>query len=442
MENNATELLVTAGPFEGRRFSVTEAGIRLGRSSSCEISISDPSLSRNQCLFELRDGTVYVTDLASANGTEVNGVQLGAASRVLTAGDSVRAGDSELVLVFPGADANAAAEGEYESNVDLGFAQSEQEESAAEAKPASGSVLRKILWTALVLVLGGSAAAILLVPRGGAEGIVAAKPLSPARLWSVSYEKVEASAKGICRYAVKVDADGNIAAELDDVPETDRHIRKSALLSAKAREELDRLFSSSEFFSLDREYSGTPRPGELNRFELRVVRGTVAFSCVVENAAEPDSFRAVRLALETFSQNELGIWAIQYSSEKLTEMSTEARLAADAKWEERDVNYGNLAAALKLYDEAVMDLETVNPKPEDYGELISKRDMARVELNRRYRDQRFEVDRAVNMGDWERAVRELKILCELVPDSRDPRHAEAAAKLLDVENRVKNGGVR
>ena len=79
METMATELIVTAGPFKGRTYSVTEGGIRLGRSSSCEISISDPSLSRNQCLFELRDGTVYVTDLASANGTDVNGVQIGRA---------------------------------------------------------------------------------------------------------------------------------------------------------------------------------------------------------------------------------------------------------------------------------------------------------------------------------------------------------------------------
>ena len=440
MENTATELLVTAGPLEGQRFSVTEAGIRLGRSSSCEISISDPSLSRNQCLFELRDGAVYVTDLASANGTEVNGEQLGVSSRALTGGDRVQAGDSELMLVVPGMD--ASAEGEDVSAVDLGFAQSSAESVDNGAKPSGGSPLRLILWLVLVLVLGGSAVAILLAPRGGADGVVSARPLAPAKLWSVSYEKVEASTKGICRYAINVDAGGSISAELDDIPESDRHIRKSAQLSDKARDELDRLFSSSELFRLDREYSGTPRPGELNRYELRVVRGTVAFSCVVENASEPDPFRAVRLALETFSQNELGIWAIQYSSEKLAEMSAEARLAADAKWEERDVNYGNLAAALKLYDEAVMDLETVNPKPADYGELITKRDMVRAELDRRYKDQRFEVDRAVNMGDWDKAVRELRILCELVPDSRDPRHAEAAAKLVDVENRIKKGGAK
>ncbi len=440
MENNTNELLVVAGPFQGRRFAVPAEGIRLGRSSSCEISIPDPSLSRNQCLFELRDGLVYITDLASANGTEVNGEELGAASRALNLGDRVSAGDSELVLVEAGMEASSS--GDSEPVVDLGFSQQNDGEPVEETKPAGGSSLRLILWLVLVLVLGGSAAAILLVPMGGGETSSVARPLAPAKLWSVSYEKVEASTKGICRYAIDVDAGGNIRAELDDVPESDRHIKKSAALSEKAREELDRLFSSSELFKLEKEYSGTARPGELNRYELRVVRGSVAFSCVVENATEPEAFKSVRLALETFSQNELGIWAIQYSAEKLTEMSAQARLSADAKWEERDVNYGNLAAALKLYDEAVMDLETVNPKPEDYGELITKRDMVRAELDRRYKDQRFEVDRAVNMGDWERAVRELKILCELVPDNRDPRHAEAAAKLVDAENRIKKGGAK
>ena len=442
MENIATELLVMSGPLEGQRFAVTENGIRLGRSSSCEISIPDPSLSRNQCLFEVRGGTVYVTDLASANGTEVNGEQLGSASRALATGDCIQAGDSRLVLVGSGMEAEDFAQDDDDASVDLGFAQSGAAAVGNEERPSGGSSMRLVLWLVLVLVLGGSAAAILLVPRDGAEGVAAAKPLAPAKLWSVSYEKVEASTKGICRYAIDVDAGGNISAELDDVPDSDRHIRKSAILSEKARNELDRIFSSSELFRLEKEYSGAPRSGELNRYELRIVRGTVAFSCIVENAAEPDAFKSVRLALETFSQNELGIWAIQYSAEKLSEMSMEARLAADAKWEERDVNYGNISAALKLYDEAVMDLETVNPKPADYGELITKRDMVRAELDRRYRDQRFEVDRAANMGDWEKAVRELKILCELVPDSRDPRHAEAAAKLVDAENRVKKGGAK
>ena len=453
METKIPELLVIAGPLKGQRFTVMEAGMRLGRSSSCEISIPDPALSRNQCLFELRDGAIWITDLASANGTAVNGEELGTSSRMLSVGDKVQAGDSEIVVAGePGETAAASAasaapagsgdEG-VPNEVDLGLSpQAGTEEGAAgERKP--GSPLRLILWLLLVLVLGGSAAAILLYPGGSSgDGTPVAKPLAPAKLWSVSYEKVEANVKGICRYAIEVDREGNISVALDDVPENDRHVKKSVVLSEKARAALDRMFSSSELFKLDKEYVGPARPGELNRYEFRVARGDRVFTCFVENAPEPDAFRETRLALETFSQNELGVWAIQYSGEKLVEMSQEARRAADAKWEERDVNYGNLAAALKLYDEAVMDLETVNPKPEDFGELVTKRDMVKAELDRRYKDQRFEADRAVNMSDWDRARSELRILCELVPDPQDPRHAEAAAKLVDVENRLKKGGAK
>ena len=68
------ELLITNGAFADRRFVVGEAGLRLGRSSSNDIHIPDEELSRNHCLFEPsgEDG-IRVTDLASANGTEVNG---------------------------------------------------------------------------------------------------------------------------------------------------------------------------------------------------------------------------------------------------------------------------------------------------------------------------------------------------------------------------------
>ena len=447
METKIPELLVIAGPLKDQRFGVTEAGIRLGRSSSCEISIPDPALSRNQCLFELRDGEIWITDLASANGTAVNGEELGTSSRMLSVGDKVQAGDSELVVAGEGGEMAAAPvafgdEG-VPSEVDLGLSPQKGDSGVAGGERKHGSPFRFILWLLLVLVLGGSAAAILLMPRepSGTDTPVA-KPLAPAKLWSVSYEKVEATVKGICRYAIEVDREGLISVALDDVPENDRHVKKTAVLSEKARAALDRMFSSSELFKLDREYVGPARPGELNRYEFRVARGDRVLTCLVENAPEPDAFRETRLALETFSQNELGVWAIQYSGEKLAEMSQEARRAADAKWEERDVNYGNLAAALKLYDEAVMDLETVNPKPEDFGELVTKRDMVRAELDRRYKDQRFEADRAVNMSDWDRARSELRILCELVPDPQDPRHAEAAAKLVDVENRLKKGGAK
>ena len=64
---------------------------------------------------------------------------------------------------------------------------------------------------------------------------------------------------------------------------------------------------------------------------------------------------------------------------------------------------------------------------------------AKAELDRRYREQCFRADKAINLRDWATALAELRTLCDLVPDDRDPRHAEANAKLLDVEARQKGG---
>ncbi|MBR1871437.1 MAG: FHA domain-containing protein [Kiritimatiellae bacterium] len=98
MDNSTTlpKLFVTQGPLAGKTFDVPESGLRLGRSGSCEISIPDPALSRQNSMFEVREGSLWVTDLASANGTFVNGVQLGADRVLLKDGDLVVAGDSEL----------------------------------------------------------------------------------------------------------------------------------------------------------------------------------------------------------------------------------------------------------------------------------------------------------------------------------------------------------
>ena len=46
MESKLPEILVALGPLAGQRFTVpAEGGLRLGRSSSCEIAVSDPALS-------------------------------------------------------------------------------------------------------------------------------------------------------------------------------------------------------------------------------------------------------------------------------------------------------------------------------------------------------------------------------------------------------------
>ena len=84
-------------------------------------------------------------------------------------------------------------------------------------------------------------------------------------------------------------------------------------------------------------------------------------------------------------------------------------------------------------------METLDPKPACIQEARDGFKLATAELETRYGNQRFVVDRAINLGDWEAAQRELGVLLEMIPDRKDDRHREASAKLVDVENRLKGG---
>ena len=62
------------------------------RGGSCEIAINDPILSRHHCLFEYVHGDLRLTDLASADGTFVNGEELCARTIVLRHNDVITVG--------------------------------------------------------------------------------------------------------------------------------------------------------------------------------------------------------------------------------------------------------------------------------------------------------------------------------------------------------------
>ena len=171
-----------------------------------------------------------------------------------------------------------------------------------------------------------------------------------------------------------------------------------------------------------------------------MVYSTYARKISIVNTQEPEAFRRVREKLEAFTKNELGVWAIQCSRAQLEDMAAECAENGRVKWEDRDVEYGNLDASVRAYREAMQYLETVNPKPPEFAEYREAMERSQKELDKRYADQRFKADRALNLSDWETARAELRILCLMVPDRDDDRYREAAAKLVDVEQRIKNGG--
>ena len=428
------QLLVVSGVAAGKRFPVGNAPLRLGRSSASDICIVDERLSRMHCLFEPDgSGGVGIIDLASANGTTVNGRIVGGDPMPLSVGDKIEVGGSVLEVV---------ADGETKPRkkpVDLGLGG-----AARLPQPPAGNGGRTVaIRIVAAIAVAVAIAAVLLVPLSPQDGKEPSaqelqKKDADDRLYSFMYEKVEADATHIFRFLMTLDADGRLSVVCDDVPSENKFVDKSTMLSDRAKTRMAEIVD--KFDSFDGTYSGSGVADNLlESRRVRYVRGGAVKDVCVVNTVPPDGFRTATEELETFARNELGVWALQYSRGKLVELSAASEAVGDAKWEERTVVYSNLALAIKAYREAVFYLETVDPKPEGFKALSAKLDRALKELDGKYEEQRFLADKALNMGDWETAREELGILCEIINDKNDPRYTEAHAKLVDVQKRISSG---
>jgi len=89
-------LRLSTGSLAGKVFEV-HGTLRLGRHPFNEVSLGDPGVSRYHCWILLRDGAPSVEDLASANGTYVNGERIRARC-ALKSGDVIRVGSTQIVF--------------------------------------------------------------------------------------------------------------------------------------------------------------------------------------------------------------------------------------------------------------------------------------------------------------------------------------------------------
>ncbi|TGY97785.1 FHA domain-containing protein [Petralouisia muris] len=82
----------------GRQLTVDVSGsIIVGRSRNCDVSIEDEKMSRQHFAISDRNGTFYLEDLHTTNGTLVNGKQVAAPSP-LASGDRIQAGDIAMTV--------------------------------------------------------------------------------------------------------------------------------------------------------------------------------------------------------------------------------------------------------------------------------------------------------------------------------------------------------
>lgn len=85
-----------SGPEQGKVVALHTKTV-VGRSRTCEVTLTDASCSRQHAVFERGAcGKMFVTDLKSTNGVKVNGARI-IAPYELTEGDRIQLGDSTIV---------------------------------------------------------------------------------------------------------------------------------------------------------------------------------------------------------------------------------------------------------------------------------------------------------------------------------------------------------
>jgi hypothetical protein len=177
-------------------------------------------------------------------------------------------------------------------------------------------------------------------------------------------------------------------------------------------------------------------PGRLQEQTLTIIIGHDARTVRVHNTSTiPSVFEEVCAKLENVGKIELGLWAMQYSTEQLIAMAEEAMLQGRKLSTEREVAPGNLAEAISSLNEAEWLLEAVEVKPPFFQTILDTRREATEALDQRYEEINFKAERAIRLRDWETAATELRMVLDIIPDRDDARHQAARKQLIEVEAR-------
>jgi pSer/pThr/pTyr-binding forkhead associated (FHA) protein len=101
LEPGQALLLVKRGPNAGSTFLLDAASVPVGRNPDSEVFLDDVTVSRAHGIFERKaDGSWFVRDVGSLNGTYVNGEQIDETK--LAMGDEVQIGLFKLVFFAAG----------------------------------------------------------------------------------------------------------------------------------------------------------------------------------------------------------------------------------------------------------------------------------------------------------------------------------------------------
>ncbi len=427
--------MVEKGPDRGRRIVLPESGARIGRASANDVVLTDPALSRFHCRVYFKpDGGLAVADLGSTNDTLVNGKPV--QDMPLRNGDVIAIGETALRVIH---DRRLPPAGEPADVSSTGSPTARSGPPVKRRPHVRPPIARVAAWSVVGLALALAAAAVLLKqtafwPWGAPVSSIATLPAI-----FIEYEKVQATASNIFRYAVRLE-DQTLAVRIDSLAEA-RQVAREKRVDRETVRKLGAAIERAGFFDLQPTYEGVARD-TLDAMDIEVTLGTRTHRSRVANRLEPEAFAEVRAIIETYAQNELGLAALALSPEQLVERARDALRAAEKFYDDREVRFGNLASAIRSFQECVWHLETVEPKPDFHRRAVAGIEDAKRALQEKFEDQQFRAERAIKLRDWTESARALRTILDLIPDAADSRHQWAREKLLDVERHADRKGSR
>ena len=102
-------MIVQSEPDAGKSFPLVQGDNVVGRDPEGQMVLSDDAASRRHALIRNEQGNIMVFDLGSRTGTQVDGESLG--GLVLSAGNTITLGTTEMVLMQPGSGEGSASNG-------------------------------------------------------------------------------------------------------------------------------------------------------------------------------------------------------------------------------------------------------------------------------------------------------------------------------------------
>ena len=265
-----------------------------------------------------------------------------------------------------------------------------------------------------------------------------AKVAAGPPIFELNLVEEKGDSEKLVRSQIDISAEGIMRFYFDDMGEG-RHFYREVKLNPVEIQSLQQKVRDSGLFS-------ESYPGDMSRPHAILMPAPLLTISVrlgsLENKASfygdlPESAASVKEELDMLRDKRLSFPSLTLSGKELVEKAQEAFSRGKFLYDERGSKTGNLFSSVCAFKEALVFLETVEPKPDFYLNVEEYLYRSREELELEFGRLRFQAEKAIRLMQWERARDNFKKLLAKIPDKTDERYKYAIIRLEKVRKRCK-----